>query len=1516
MLVPGGISDKLGNQYEAKWAVRQLLDVAAGQADGMRYEGIEAAFKGFEFAIYKGLGTEWHQCKMHSARGNWTLNALQAEGVLDAFKQRLLESASNTTIFVSEDPARALSDLAEKARRAESELQFEASLTLPQRDGFKALKGHWSIDTAQAWQALQRCFVRTLPEAEIDTSIDVHVQLVLDGTPDHAYPALRQFLEQRFNQHLTTDSLRAELPAANIGTIRDWALRETMSASLRRGTEQYLGSYAPFGVRGSALPRTQVDEILASLRNDKGHQFVLITGVAGSGKSGVVRALTSALTEEQIPHLALRIDHYLDQASPRELGHAIFDRRQSPVVMLKELAPRSPSVLIIDQLDAVSEVSGRHGAVRATVLAMLGEARALTSVKVVLVCRIFDVEADSTFKQLESEERVLSVSIPALDWPSVAPVVSEVTDVTKLSENQKNLLCLPINLVTYLEVASEGTDFHSRNDLFRALMNKKDRAIRARHGGSWSTFAALHEVAAWMSERQKLDAPERILDAYTGARDVLSSEGLLAHHRQRLSFFHESFFDYIYSRGFVARSESLHAMLVASRQTLFRRTQVRQILEALRQDDPERYEQELDRVLSAPEIRMHIKTSIAQWLSTLPNPQPCELDIVLRFDAPTGKVPPLVRLAILSSASWFPVIHARGGLAKALASPDEERQQAILWALHSAASEYPDAVAALLRDWWKGDGRKARQLLDWFSTARARFDGTALKQLCEDVIRTNAAELFDTSRVSRRDFDIAEWAESHEDGGSSVVRALFDAWFVLHPDQHPFGREDIRFFELEGFVKRATSKPMLFFTAVEDALARSILIIKAAHTRGERDWTFDSRILSSASRADALLHAFVLALGHVAGTDPQRAARTLDKFAPTDHAVCKLLHLAAITANAQFFSHRLPEFLCYDDIADVGFDGIEWKPLADAIAAALNWLSPEDRETVETFCLTLDPELTRAAREAADLAHRSEGNREYVLHMLSRSGATRRWILETIGDGQLSDRCRDELGILRRKFANERKPPEAKRISAGWVRSPIPVDRAKHMSDRQWLNAIRTYTTDERFRDRDDPLKGGARELATMLQSLAKDNPARFAKLVERIPYDANRAYVRDLLHGLAASASPPTDLLVAALRAAHQWPDRPFGDAIARVVSAHPETASEQNIFDAVVWYARHGDARDESENEDALLRREVLTIGDLISHGGGLRIRGINGARGAALEAAAAVLWHSPLHVDAIWALLDDVIVNERLASVRCCAVAILLPLYNIDLTRCSRAFDRLIHSTDGSDAKRYAIATTLNGVELMRYLLANAPAVADPLLERMLQSEWQPARLIASWMMFGRGFFDARYEAAADAWMEEGLDYRKLACQVAVDVFEEAQFVDRAQQQLIRFFRDDEKEIRHLAARVFTKFSGADLHRHAMMVNAFLESNAYTEGSHEFHRALETASCDVSELVIMATERALAKFHAGPQAYRDFHDLQELLNREYAATEGRGDLRERLLDIIDRMLELNVYGVDEITKQHERH
>src|SRR3546814_3903222 len=92
-----------------------------------------------------------------------------------------------------------------------------------------------------------------------------------------------------------------------------------------------------------------------------------------------------------------------------------------------------------------------------------------------------------------------------------------------------------------------------------------------------------------MSERQELIAPVAALDPFAGSLDLLQRAGLIVARDHRVGFIHESLFDYLHARTFVQERKPLIDFLLASEQTLFRRTQTRQILAFERELEPGRY---------------------------------------------------------------------------------------------------------------------------------------------------------------------------------------------------------------------------------------------------------------------------------------------------------------------------------------------------------------------------------------------------------------------------------------------------------------------------------------------------------------------------------------------------------------------------------------------------------------------------------------------------------------------------------------------------------------------------------------------------------------------------------------------------------------------------------------------------------------------------------------------------------------------------------------------------------------
>ena len=99
--------------------------------------------------------------------------------------------------------------------------------------------------------------------------------------------------------------------------------------------------------------------------------------------------------------------------------------------------------------------------------------------------------------------------------------------------------------------------------------------------------------------------------------------------------------------------------------------------------------------------------------------------------------------------------------------------------------------------------------------------------------------------------------------------------------------------------------------------------------------------------------------------------------------------------------------------------------------------------------------------------------RNTALAILARSGYIEWCALKTIGYNLLSSNGRKRLTELDRKFCAGEIPTPLT-VEAFLVGSPISSNAARHMTDRQWLDAMNEYVDDYPPNSFRDPSIGGA----------------------------------------------------------------------------------------------------------------------------------------------------------------------------------------------------------------------------------------------------------------------------------------------------------------------------------------------------------------------------------------------------------------------------------------------------------
>lgn len=655
----GGEADKLGNHYEGAWIVSQLLEVLGEEAESITVEPLGELGTGAEFALRRAHVVEVHQVKRQRGTSNyWTLADLRKEGVLEDARKHV--AAGRRFHFVSTIPAQELRDLAEMAQHSSDVQTFTKTLVSKANQNFVYLvsKVYGSDDVA--WKTLRGTSAHWPDERHLRSTNAVLAAKLLDGASGPAAAStLADLVVENLRNELDKQAIEEKLVPYKLA-FRSVTATPSLRTAVRDAGVTWRASVKRELVQPVIL-RPEAGEISMKLSSDG--QFVFVAGAGGSGKSTVLFESVNNLESLGWVVLPLRLDRQDPFYTTHELG-ARLGLGRSPVAALASVAGDRPSLLVLDQLDAVSKASGRMPQTFDAVADMVREATAFPAMRVLLACRKFDVDNDDRIRTLIKDHGAKQVSVAGLSDEQVTAAVQALgIEAGRLSKQQRDLLRLPLHLKLLATIADEAGvfSFTTTHELFDAYWDRKRRDCRERRGATVRFAEVVGALADEMSRRQSLTAPVSVLDDLDLAddADVLASEHVLVRDGRQYAFFHETFFDYAFARHWSRRGQTLVQFILAGEQELFRRAQVRQILTYLRLESPERFVSELEELLGHTDVRFHLKDVALGVVRSLEDPTPAEWQMVERLIGLGLPMTERLWLA-LHTGPWFDLLDRQG----------------------------------------------------------------------------------------------------------------------------------------------------------------------------------------------------------------------------------------------------------------------------------------------------------------------------------------------------------------------------------------------------------------------------------------------------------------------------------------------------------------------------------------------------------------------------------------------------------------------------------------------------------------------------------------------------------------------------------------------------------------------------------------------------------------------------------------------------------------------------------------
>jgi len=1472
MPLTGGSADKAGNTYERRWTVFTLLDLLEGLAQTIRIEVPGDDGVGAEFRLMVGGVPTWHQAKRQRDGGPWTIANMANEGVFVSWWPKI--QAGGRCVFVSSTGAQELRELVERASGAESWAEFSTEfLTRDQTKRFQRLRSAWGDPPEEAvYQALGSIVVRLLGEPELAGYVEARLASLVTAAPATAASVLAQLVDDSCHRELTADDVWRRL-AANGAAPRNLSRDAAVVRRLSDTAELYLRRLRPLYIGGRELPRGESEDAFSRLAEGR---RVLIAGAAGSGKSVIAGHVTDLARRAGWTILVLAVDRLPDADTTYGLGTAI-GLPDSPPITLAGASGGGDALLVLDQLDAVSVASGRHPERLGVVEDLLGQAASHPRLRVLLACRQFDLDNDRELRAVAADELTAIVSVGRLDQGVVRQALDDVGLPSDIPWSLGELLTVPLHLAIYVELARAGLSdvfgIRSLTELYDQYWSVKREACRTARGGTDEWLAVVDRLVELMSAQQKLSVPAAVLDDLDKQVRVMASQSVLVSENERVSFFHETFFDYCFARRFVSDKGNLRELLASQEQDLFRRAQVRQLLTYERVAAFQTYLSDFAWLLTADDVRLHIKALVVALTQTVADPQPAEWTELrpIAID-PANPLHGRLWQALRRNPAWFPVLHAEGDWSSWLSSADATTTDWALWTLTGMSGAYPADVAGLLRAMPAGEAGPNR--LRGFLRMADVHAGRPLFELL--LVAVNDG-YYDGDQGHDLWFTMRELATHQPEWAVEVLAALLlralaggaDDPFIgagpLSADRNSLADETVRVI--------AQAAPAAF---VELLLPP---ILEIARRNERPDWGGVDVLLDAVwgirfydghtALKDDLYAGMEDALGSLAQTDATKAATVFDQLRADSHESAWFLLAGGYAANPDRFVDEAVTWLA-------GTPGALHLGYSDAP----HWVSRGLVAAVSSVCS--DVQLNRLID--ALIGYTPPFERTYKA--LRHRGYGELCLLNALDHIRRPDRVERRLAELRRKFQlDDVEPPRG--IEASFVPPPIPEDRATKMTDDQWLRAMARHgTSDVRFRP-DGRLVGDAATQAQVLEAVTRASPERFARLLLRLPTTVAEPYIGGILRGLAGARLDAPQLLGVCQRA------REIGDSdtnrwIVRLIETEAAATLPDELLDIVIDIA----TADPDPTGSGL--------------GGDPDSAGLNSTRGAAALALAALIGQNagrlPHLRDALAHLSRDPAIAVRamaaaaLTNVIYVDAALALDLFRVSL---ADAGDELLTS-------HYVERFLNQAVRRGHY-----PTVAE-VFTRMIGSTVEDVRRAGARQLAVASYRHPDLDPLVDAALNSDETTRAGVVEVFADNVTAPDRSDRANTVLIRAFGDPSPVVRSSAIRCFY---GLDKHRlddYLPLIEAFGNSTALHDHAQTVFHVLESARQPLPVAVLDLCERftaahgaALADIStAAAGAGMNVVELAVRLHAQHADP----DTRRRCLDLIDQLVVLGVYGIDD--------
>ena len=1520
----GGYANKLGNQYESLWIVKQYLKLLDEEIKSVTVEAIGPDEEGVDLIIEKHSGDRiFQQCKARNASFEyWRTCDLNSRGIFANCKNHLDRGPNNQFCLVSGVPAKSLGDICTSAKYSNDSSEDFYNYQIVEygktrNDTFQDFCKSFNLnstaepDRAQAFNYLKRLeFISWDFDSEHIGAIHTQCKLFITGDSQKIISELRKYAEDNIRKTVTAPMLKKHLED-NSFYPRFLEHDARVLPAIKRLQAKFIDSIKSDLVNGMLIQRQETTDLIDKFKD---YQLVVLHGDAGKGKSGVLYEYLLYLNEANIPCLPVRLDRQKIGDNLTEC-HKKLELPSTPALCLKSiLSNNQRGIIIIDQLDALRWTTGHSTTALEVCKDIVREARILnllgTNIGVVIACRTFDLENDPLIKSWlggEKEKNILEVNDLYTKINEILTKLEILPEI--LNTKQKKIISSPLMLKMWLDIHKSGNTsrFETASALMRQFFEYKFTEIEKQGVSGQDINIGLNKVVEYMDCNGQFEAPASLLNDNKLLTELQTS-CILRKAGNQLIFCHQSYLDFLIAVNLLNKVLASQLSIAdwlqyPGRQNLLSRERLKLALALLADQDTKQFDNQCIKILESSNVRFHLKQLTLQVIGYSAHPSEqviAYLTDLCQNDYWLEHIFSSVFIQNVEFANW---LDDNGYITKWF--NDSIKKKYILWILRIFAVKLSSTISKIFKPIIKNGatlGKDLLSVLDWH-------------------IENDTDELFELRLKLLEEYAISGYI-SWGDLASKHPQRLIDylhAYESSLADDNTELQSDSRIYskDIKAFRKVGIKCSMYAWQKLIPSISRKAEFESNHYSLSRKRGTEKISIKHS------IMEILIFAGRQIAQDNPMEFWNSIKKLSECNSYIVKGIIIKSLPKLCKDYSDNALNWLMSDPNhmqMELNDGKKRWTPIAQVIKKLSPYSSEEVFIDFENYLYSFfAPQEKKDWENSLDVWKVGFFNYYW--------GRAQYFFLPALPTQRCSPKTRDLIQLLTRKFG--KYDFDGYSHTGGRVTSTV-YRRTHLLSDRNWLKIINNEKLNNGHRlkigkqyNEDTVLKSSIEAFSSTLRTVAEENPERFGNLALYFKKDVDPRYLSAIVSSFDKT-SPASNIqedkkvnwqacpirIIEEFFSKHdplQNPNlgnvRDMAINFCWMVEHRAEDKWSEKSVDILLYYALNH--KDPEENK--LNLHSDKTADQLYENT-------LNCVRGVAVRAMGQLLWsHENLYeklVPVIKKLIDDPHPVVRMA-----VLGVVLPVMNIDRQQAIYWFVKLCKSD-------LRITTTEKAMRVFNSAAEEYYSEFKSIVIEMLNSEVSEIAEHGAGEIIARNFFYGHYQELFNNVLKGNSSHRQGAAEVIAYLFKQKNdYREKCENILIPLLNDSDEKVRNKAAEVF---DGLDLTPEGeSFILSFVHSKAFENHSGRLTYLFEDYGGNLIPFVSIICELSdslINSYIHASEANRHLYEIEKLakiLLRVYEQAESqRNDIAiNECLNIWDRLLENNIYIGRELTELIER-